>query len=173
MVGSFYYAVHLTPSLQKNLGGLGKSQVLTLLKNKVWFRKKSLAKKVIMSMILSCLSCGDIIGTTECFSHNGYTRDIACPGRGKHPPPKRTVVTRRFGLIREVSLFYPESSAHSSWAEYSGPRSKLLLWLAIHFNGREHEGVVVNGKWAWWSFRLGFYGAGVKELKKMGTKRAL
>ena len=131
-----------------------------------------------MSILLSCRTCGDTIGIDEpsvlslkYFDLIDRISGMPCLGHGKHPAPKRTTAMKRFGLIRDVTLSYPETDTHSSWAEYKGPRSKLLLWFAILFNGQKWSGVVVNGEWAWWSFDVGFFGDGVKELEKMRTEK--
>ncbi len=49
-----------------------------------------------MAMILTCQSCGDQIGTLkpgmaarEYYKYIDLERAVICPGRGKHPLPKR------------------------------------------------------------------------------------
>lgn len=107
------------------------------------------------------------------FGNFDSTVNVDCPGRGNHPEPKRTERTRLFGLMRCISLEYPETSTTSSWEEYAGPPNKFWLWFAIVFGTKQYpngsyEGVVVNGKWAWWDLATGFYGDGVGEFANLG-----
>jgi hypothetical protein len=133
-----------------------------------------------MSIPYTCRICGDIIGTEpEMFTlgrirtgNFNWSKDVNCPGRGKHPEPTRTTTKRFFGLIDQVTLYYPETNTSSTWGEYTGPPEKFWLWFVIVFGTKRnpngtYAGVIVNGKWAWWDSRTGFYGDGVVELLKL------
>lgn len=108
-----------------------------------------------MSIPLMCEQCGDVIGSedgimlmTRGMSGNYNSRvSVACPGKGNHSKPKRTVVKSLFGLTQHVTLEYPETYTGSDWCEYIGPPSRFLLWLAM---GK--DGLTVNHKWAWRGF---------------------
>jgi hypothetical protein len=137
-----------------------------------------------MAIPYYCKKCRDVIGvepeeiTAErVYSNKSYSTilDIDCPGRGNHPEPKRTERARLFGLIKQIFLEYPETHTTSSWEEYAGLPSKFLLWCAIVFGSKRYPngsyaGVIVNGKWAWWDLKMGFYGEGVDELFKLHQK---
>ena len=138
-----------------------------------------------MSIPYFCGKSHDVIGTepgalTLCGGFSGNfdstIMDVDCPGKGNHSKPKRTESTRLFGFIRHIFLEYPETSTTSSWEEYTGPQSKFWLWFAIVFGTKRYPngsyaGLVVNGKWVWWSFEMGFYGDGVKELATLSHAR--
>ncbi|MDO8537242.1 MAG: hypothetical protein Q7R94_03270 [bacterium] len=130
-----------------------------------------------MSIPYFCSECHDVIGEEPREISLGRLRsgyhnseiEVECPGRGNHPEPKRTERKKLFRLIRKVTLTYPETRTTSSWEEYAGPANKFCLWFAIVFGTRRYpngsyQGVTVNGKWAWWDLRTGFYGDGVQEL---------
>lgn len=123
-----------------------------------------------MSKPLICNACSDMIGSIEgAFGFDGIIK-TQCPGKGNHQKPIRTEKAKFFGLIKQISIEYPETFTTSSWGEYSGPPNRWALWFAIVFGSREYErcrGLTVNGKWAWWDFTTGFYGDGIKELKNL------
>lgn len=120
-----------------------------------------------MSIPLYCPGCGEQVGSDDgLFAgfHPGSTiAEITCPGKGKHQPSVRTTERKLFGLIKCVTLAYPETHTNSSWNEYVGPKRQFYVWLAIMFGGK--HGVIVNGKWCWWNCKIGFYGDGVKEFQ--------
>lgn len=132
-----------------------------------------------MSIPYFCKHCGDLIGVepelrTLRRLHSGRlvfdsSIDCVCPGKGKHAEPTRVEHQRLFNLIKDVILSYPETRTISSWSEYTGPAKRFWLWFAIVFgtprypNG-SYRGLVVNGKWAYWDWRLGLYGDGADEL---------
>ena len=133
-----------------------------------------------MAIPYFCRKCHDVIGMElevltlgRAFSGNfNSTMDVDCPGKGNHPKPKRTESTKLYGLIKRVFLEYLETHTTSSWEEYAGPPSKFWLWFTIVFGTRRYPngsyaGVTVNGKWAWWDLKTGFYGDGVEELTNL------
>ena len=115
-----------------------------------------------MSIPLRCQTCQDIIGT----SARRFNVAVSCLGVGNHAEPKRTEKTRFFGLLKTVCLDYPETSTRSLWQEYSGSKQKFWLWFAIVFGTREKR-VIVNGKGAWFDWKIGLFGDGVEELRKV------
>lgn len=80
----------------------------------------------------------------------------------RHQESKRTETKKLLGLVKEVHIFYPETETVSSWVEYLGSPNKFMLFTAIILSGC--DGIVVNGKWAWWDFKIGLFGKGVDEL---------
>lgn len=108
-----------------------------------------------MAIPIHCAECDDFIGTEE----KAVTRSrvhaggnackssvvVDCPGKGKHPGPDIVEEERFFGLITRVTKFYPQTLTSSSVLKYSGPKNRLLLWLAMRAspNGR----LLVNGEW--------------------------
>ena len=136
-----------------------------------------------MSVPMSCGKCQAIVGVEPEFStirraiagcFEAPVPDIPCPGEGNHPKPKRLEIKQFFGLISKVYQIYPETHTVSSWNKYVGPANKLLLRLAITFGTKRYpngsyEGVVVNGKWAWWDSKYGLFGDGVEELCRLAA----
>lgn len=133
-----------------------------------------------MAIPLFCNECLDIIGieaeevTLSRLHGDNFDSSVSvkCPGKGNHPKSERFETKRLFGLIEQVIQKYPETQTTSSWEEYVGPPNKFWLWFAIVFGTErypsgDYGGVVVNGQWAWWSRKTGFYGDGVKELANL------
>ena len=122
-----------------------------------------------MSISLNCPSCGETVGVDDCLygfrskSLLAETDEIACPGKDKHRPPVRAGKRKFFGLIERVTVTYPETRTCSSWNEYVGPKRPFYVWLAIVLG--DADGIVINGKWCWWSAKLGFYGDGASEFQ--------
>lgn len=119
---------------------------------------------VEMSIPIFCPHCGDVAGVMDglelmVLEGNTGAYDGACPGKGRHAT--RESKHCFFGLLEEVTLTY-HSAGYSTWYEYVGPASRFLLWLAI----MRTDGVLVNNEWAWWEWKTGFFGDGVKELLK-------
>lgn len=130
-----------------------------------------------MCIPLWCDKCGELVGVESemasmgrLFSGNFDSQiNVGCSGENHHPKPVRMETTRLFGLIKYVHLSYPETNTVSSWEEYAGSASKVKVWLAIVLGTKKYpngsyRGVTVNGKWAWWDLKTGFYGDGWKEL---------
>lgn len=119
-----------------------------------------------MSIPVFCPHCGDVADTLDGLAliaseGNAEAYDGDCPGKGKHTV--RESHRCFLGLLDKVTVKY-HSAGSSTWYEYVGPASRPLLWLAImHSDG---DGVLVNGEWAWWDLKTGFFGDGFKELLK-------
>ena len=121
-----------------------------------------------MSIPIDCPKCGVMIGEVSGLSAKGlFFKNFPSIDSGScnHRKSVKTEKRGLLGLIKEVLVEYPETETCSAFAEYVGPSNKLMLWIAIVFCG--YHGVVVNGKWAWWDFKIGFYGQGVDELMDM------
>ena len=120
-----------------------------------------------MAIPLHCPGCGELVGVDNCIFaglHPGsLIAEIGCPGKGKHQPSVRTTERKLFGLVERVTVKYPETHTSSSWNEYAGPKRPFYVWLAIMLS--DDNGIIVNGKWCWWDFKLGFYGDGAKEFQ--------
>jgi hypothetical protein len=128
-----------------------------------------------MSIPMVCHKCGEVVGAFTGITMLRTPLDPCwcgqCPGAGKHEKPERTEYRRLFGLIRGITLRYPETSTTSIWNEYAGPPNRFFLWCAIVFGTKRwpngsHEGITINGKWVWWDFSTGFFGDGLAELMK-------
>ncbi len=105
-----------------------------------------------MTIPIICKQCDDIVGEQEpSFFGSEFLGEYwgYCPGAGKHPEPVRTETVELLGLVRHVSIYYPETRTESSWAEYIGPRSLFLLWLAIRLSDLPKGWLFVKGKQAW------------------------
>ncbi len=130
-----------------------------------------------MSIPLDCPKCHEMIGVINGFSGGALRVCMSnvpeCPGKGKHKKPVRTEKSKLFGLIKEVTVNYPETDTNSSWCEYIGAKKKFLVWLAIVFG--TDGGITINGKWCWWEFKwwlqkgstTGFLGDGAKEFQSV------
>ena len=132
-----------------------------------------------MGIPLRCATCGDFIGIENDFVsmsriwHNNKdfsgTVNIHCSGKGQHTKPILHTKNVHCGLSKRFLKIYPDTNTSSTWLEYKGPKNKLFLWLAIIFSGRTgkcYEGVLVNGKWTWWSADIGFFGEGYDSFKR-------
>jgi len=126
-----------------------------------------------MSIPVHCNKCGAMIGSLYGMWLNPYFRGLSTEmprdsGPCNHQEPQRTEGMKFFGWIKKVCIDYPETETSSSWVEYYGPSSKFILWLVIIFTAR--DGILINGKWAWWDSSHGFFGEGIKELEKLQMK---
>jgi hypothetical protein len=89
-----------------------------------------------MGMPISCPICGETIGSLDPIGLpilRGYisTNYLPCPGTCRHAKPVKKVEKHLLGMVKRTALFYPETSTLSSWNEYVGPRSIILLSLAL------------------------------------------
>jgi hypothetical protein len=137
-------------------------------------------EEVKMSISVDCPHCGKFVGILEVKSNDDFSIPVherikqvqnrihSCD----HPKPVRVETITLFGLLKTISVNYPETRSSAVWEEYCGPSSKFFLRVAIIFGTKRYpngsyDGVVVNGKWAWWDFKTGFYGDGVAELANL------
>lgn len=128
-----------------------------------------------MSIPIDCKKCGTMVGVVSGLGLLRSDYHFDPKGQCGHPEPERAETTKLFGLIKQIRVFYPETKTVSSWEEYAGPPSRFKLWAAIVFGTKRYpngsyEGVTVNGKWAWWNPRIGFFGDGVQELDNLQPK---
>lgn len=126
-----------------------------------------------MSVPVGCPKCGKTIGeinfpVVNIHSEVGFRQRLGSYSECNHPEPTRTESMNFIGLIKQVRIKYPETHTSSSWVEYVGPPSRLLLWLAIMFYG--DPGVVINHQWAYWKWNRGLYGDGAQELANLQSK---
>lgn len=116
-----------------------------------------------MSIPIMC-SCGTLIGEREGLDAVvfGLMDQVFRPCPGQHSLPEKTSKKKWLGLIRETTIYYPETGTTVIYEEYIGPTSRF--WLKIAFLGSRHhpngapECLLVNGKLTWWKFGRGFYG---------------
>ena len=130
-----------------------------------------------MAIPTQCTQCGEVIGMTERGDPMTELWLGINSGPCNHPGPTRTETTRFWGLIKEITLCYPETKDISTWGEYIGPRSKLLLRIAIIFGTKKfqdgsHDGLVFRGKWVHWNSKYGLFGDGVDFLKSNKKQKA-
>lgn len=118
-----------------------------------------------MSIPINC-NCGKLIGELEDLASVGLVSlgmNVNHPCPGSHAEPTKTSGKKWFGLIRETTIYYPETRTSVINEEYIGPASRF--WLRFAFLGSRHhpngtpEGLLVNGNLIWWKFGRGFYGA--------------
>lgn len=137
-----------------------------------------------MSMLVICRTCGDPIGTREpdfsslcvggIMAQADPFADVPCPGKGNHPKPEQVETKHFFGLIKRVTT--TQAVGGTTWVDhYVGPPKEFLLELAILLGTKPsptggRDGVLVNGQWVWWSAKLGLYGGGLDQLRKMQNK---
>lgn len=126
-----------------------------------------------MSIPVTCHECGDFVGVADGMAWLGGDLSTtywgSCPGAGKHKASEQTERLSLFGLVKKVTVKYPETHSISSWSEYVGPANLFSLWCAIVFGTKRYpngsyDGVLVNHKWVWWDLDTGFYGDGLAEL---------
>lgn len=119
-----------------------------------------------MAIPLYCPGCGEVVGVDNSlfigFHPGSSIAQIACPGKGNHQSGVRTITRMSLGLVKRVTIKYPETLTKHSWNEYIGPKRRFYVWLAIMLT---ENGIMIHGKWCGWSSKLGFFGEGAKEFQ--------
>lgn len=117
-----------------------------------------------MSIPLYCSKCGTMIGTASTLEAIQANREgvvhVPCPN-GTHTEPVRVEKTYLFGLLKRTNVSYPETHTSSSWHNYTGPRFQPLALIAILVAGGR---MLIDGKWCYWDWSIGFYGDGAVPL---------
>lgn len=115
-----------------------------------------------MAIPISCPSCGDIIGVESerntvsramagiSYSDIFYTSHLSCPGKGKHPEPRRTEYFVYKNWVKYVTIYYPETNTDSTFYQYYGPKTKFALWRSKFFGPLRGEDFFVDGKLVRW-----------------------
>ncbi|MBS9784053.1 hypothetical protein KGV55_01760 [Candidatus Gracilibacteria bacterium] len=119
-----------------------------------------------MSGPITCISCGEIIGTLDFVGVDdpkSYSVKVSTPcDQHKKPIIKENKFC--FNLLKRKNIHYSETNTSDSWVEYIGPSNKIILLGLMLFLTKRR----VNTKYGWLSFDIkhGFYGDGVQIFKE-------
>lgn len=120
--------------------------------------------EVKVTHITRCAACNQEMETSNWFEHQCTNPDSKATGT-------ITCQDRLFGLVKQVQRYHAvppilscgRGQRFSQWCEYHGPKSKLLLMVAMLLFGKRPSGgyglVHANShEWTFFDFRRGLYG---------------
>lgn len=89
-----------------------------------------------MSIPVICKGCSEVVGNMHALAYDPGNFDATyftgpCPGKGKHPAPRRDESLQCFGWVKRVYLYYPETGDALIWYEYAGPPSRIAAFIAV------------------------------------------
>jgi len=114
-----------------------------------------------MTKVTHCAACNQEMETSNWYEHQ-------CPKLDSRATGTITYRDRLFGLVKKIQRFHAvtprlgRGRRFSQWYEYHGPKSKLLLMVAMLLFGKRPSGgyglVFANShEWTFFDFRRGLY----------------
>jgi hypothetical protein len=91
---------------------------------------------------IRCPTCKQVIGVRTPQSadteEDKFLWFIRCPGKDRHAEPESSFAAFLFGLVKEITIHYPETETSEQKYLYTGPPSVPVLLFAVFFGVKKH-----------------------------------